>query len=268
MLSPTLPISIIRPSWPGLEGIHSLVILGDSYSAPPYSESDDGSDSWIQHLMKIRTRRKSSSSPFPHPSIYNYAIPGATVSDRLSFQLPRFFADFPKKESPTSTPSLNPDETLYVIWLGINDCGCTSADELEDILDYLSDIVHTLYVKAGARNFLLVDVPPLDRSPGALEMTRPSDLKETCDTWNSLLSSYIRTFAAETSQATILLFSAHAVLTGVLDDFVEFDFSESDVEEAGGGIWLDEIHLTSAVHSILAESLERALEALPTRPGT
>jgi hypothetical protein len=99
-------------------------------------------------------------------------------------------------------------------------------------------------------------------------MTRPSDLKETCDTWNSLLSSYIRTFTAETSQATMLLFSAHAVLTGVLDDFVEFDFSESDVEEAGGGIWLDEIHLTSAVHSIVAESLERELEALPTRPGT
>jgi hypothetical protein len=41
-----------------------------------------------------------------------------------------------------------------------------STDELEDILEHLSDIVHTLYVKAGARNFLFVDVPPLDWSPG------------------------------------------------------------------------------------------------------
>ena len=42
----------------------------------------------------------------------------------------------------------------------------TSADELEDVLEALFDIVHALYVKAGARNFLLMDVPPLDRSPG------------------------------------------------------------------------------------------------------
>lgn len=99
-------------------------------------------------------------------------------------------------------------------------------------------------------------------------MASLSDLKETCDTWNDLLSSYINTFAAETSQATVLLLSAHAVLTEVIDDFVEFNFSESDIEEAGGDIWLDEIHLTSAVHSIVAEHLQRALEALPAQPRT
>jgi hypothetical protein len=43
---------------------------------------------------------------------------------------------------------------------------CTSADELEDVVEILFDAMHELYVKAGARNFLLVDVPPLDRSPG------------------------------------------------------------------------------------------------------
>jgi hypothetical protein len=102
--------------------------------------------------------------------------------------------------------------------------------------------------------------------PTALEVT--SDLKETCETWNGLLSLYSNTFAAETSQATILLFSAHAVLTKVLDDFDEFDFNESDVEEPGGAIWLDELHLTSAVHSIVAKHLQRALESHPARSRT
>ena len=81
----------------------------------------------------------------PRPCVYNYAIPGATVADGLSFELARFFADFPKKDTPTSKPPLNPAETLYgtryahfqhdphvpilisgkilVLWLGINDCG-------------------------------------------------------------------------------------------------------------------------------------------------
>jgi hypothetical protein len=107
------------------------------------------------------------------------------------------------------------------------------------------------------------------RHPAALHVTTSlSDLKEICDTWNDMLSSYINTFASESSQATMLLLSAHAVLTEVLDDFVKFDFGESDVEEAGGNIWLDEIHLTSAVHSILAERLQRTLGALPDQPGT
>lgn len=74
--------------------------------------------------------------------MYNYAIPGATVADGLSVELARFFAVFPKKDTPISEPSLNPAETLYgtlhghdpgipilisgqnlVLWLGINDCG-------------------------------------------------------------------------------------------------------------------------------------------------
>ena len=102
--------------------------------------------------------------------------------------------------------------------------------------------------------------------PTAFEVT--IDLKETCETWNDLLSSYSNTFAADTSQATILLFSVHAVLTKVLDDFVEFNFNESDVEEAGGAIWLDELHLTGAVHSIVAEHLQRALVSHPTPSRT
>jgi hypothetical protein len=87
-----------------------------------------------------------SSSPCdPCPCVYNYAIPGATVADGLSVELARFFAVFPKKDTPTSEPSLNPAATLYgtlhghfqhdpglpilisgkilVLWLGINDCG-------------------------------------------------------------------------------------------------------------------------------------------------
>ena len=55
---------------------------------------------------------------------------------------------------------------IAVISLGINDCGGTSSDELEPIVEAIFDILHDLYVKVGARNFVLIDVPPIDRSPG------------------------------------------------------------------------------------------------------
>lgn len=52
-----------------------------------------------------------------------------------------------------------------VIFLGINDCGSTDSDELEFVIETILDTVHDLYVKAGARKFIFVNVPPIDRSP-------------------------------------------------------------------------------------------------------
>ena len=37
----------------------------------------------------------------------------------------------------------------------------------------------------------------------------------------------------------------------VLDDPLEYDFTEDDVTTEAGGIWADELHLTSEVHDIL-----------------
>ena len=53
-----------------------------------------------------------------------------------------------------------------VFFLGINDCGRTEEDDLESIVETMFDGVHDLYIKAGARNFVFVDVPPMDRFPG------------------------------------------------------------------------------------------------------
>ena len=54
---------------------------------------------------------------------------------------------------------------VLVIFLGINDCGTTEGDELDTIVENIFDALHHLYVKAGARNLILFDIPPIDRSP-------------------------------------------------------------------------------------------------------
>ena len=50
--------------------------------------------------------------------------------------------------------------------MGINDCGRTPSDDLEPIVEAIFDVLHDLYTKFLARNFVLIDVPPIDRSPG------------------------------------------------------------------------------------------------------
>jgi len=88
------------------------------------------------------------------------------------------------------------------------------------------------------------------------------DINESCATWNDFLRSHSSTFLAESTQATVVLFSAHAIVTEILDDPLNFDFGEDDVGEANGVIWVDELHLSSAAHSIIAGRLNAVLESL------
>ena len=70
--------------------------------------------------------------------------------------------------------------------------------------------------------------------------------------WNELLHEKVGEFADGTPEAAVVLFSAHAVITDVLDRPGEYAFSEQDVSKEGGAIWSDALHVTSAVHEILA----------------
>lgn len=162
---------------------------------------------------------------------------------------------------------------VIVFYLGINDCGRTLSDDLEPIAEAIFDVLHDLYTKFFARNFVLIDVPPIDRSPGgmvnsnvsapvraaymalAVESDSADDIKERVHAWNELLRSQANDFAKENNMATVFIFSSHHLLTEVLDDPLDFDFTEDDPETEGAGIWADDLHLTSAVHSIFAERL-------------
>jgi len=45
----------------------------------------------------------------------------------------------------------------------------TDADELEPIVEQIFEAMHDLYIKWKARSFLLIDVPPMHRSPGGID---------------------------------------------------------------------------------------------------
>ncbi|KAF8652630.1 hypothetical protein AX16_004291 [Volvariella volvacea WC 439] len=232
--------------WFGRDSVSGIVVFGDSYSASLEGESK----TWVDYLpnqLGIATA-----------SIHKFAFPGASVEDDMEDLLSSYFQQFPPKSKDLSATLIDHDKTLFVFYLGINDCGGTTADELEPIVETVLDAVHNLYTKSHARNFLFIDVPPTGRSPGALEIEATDTMKERVDTWNDLLRAQVEEFAASASQATVFIFSSHAVLTDILDDPEEYDFTEDDTTEVGA-IWQDGLHLTSAVHEVLAEKFVAAL---------
>ncbi|KAI0721952.1 hypothetical protein C8T65DRAFT_565188, partial [Cerioporus squamosus] len=216
---------------------------------------------WLE--VRLHQQQKKTTA------VHNFSFPGATAEDDLETQLAKFFAKFPSKSSRKSEPPLHPSRTSYVeqgvyhdlslplFHLGINDCGATDEDDLDEIVEKLLDAAHDLYVKAGARNFIFMDVIPMDRTPGAQDTDSEDTMSSRVEAWNEALRTRVAEFANSASQASVFLWLTHATLTEILDDPEQFGYTADDVTDEGGGIWLDDIHATSSVHKILAERFAR-----------
>ncbi|KAI0689877.1 hypothetical protein BC835DRAFT_1418189 [Cytidiella melzeri] len=178
--------------------------------------------------------------------VYNFAFPGATAEDDLEDELAQFYKMFPKKASPKESPPLDSTKITYFVFLGINDWGRSASDELDSVAETVLDVVHDLYVKAGARNFVFIYVPTVNCSPQAAD---------------SASSDEVRLNSAK--EATMFLLLSQQMLAAVLEDPLEFDSSDDDVTTEGGGIWADDLHLTSDVHDIYAEQILTSI--LPPR---
>jgi lysophospholipase L1-like esterase len=131
------------------------------------------------------------------------------------------------------------------------------------------DAAHELYVKAGARNFLILDVPPIDRSSrGAFPSRQCGKLPDGCSVqamgltelmapryaaWNTLLSAHVSDFASSTPKANVFLFSQHHVLSRIIDGPDVYGLAGEDE------IWADELHLTEKTHRVFAAEVFKAL---------
>lgn len=151
------------------------------------------------------------------------------------------------------------NQALFVLWMGINDCGRTDADELETIVERIFDAMHDLYVKWKARSFLLINVPPMQRSPGGKDMCIDAERYET---WNFELLQQAETFAKTASKASVFVVSSYSIISEILDHPAKYGLSDPDDavsddsdDAAEAAAWEDNIHLSEAAHQVFADRL-------------
>ncbi|KAJ8088933.1 hypothetical protein PM082_014180 [Marasmius tenuissimus] len=226
-----------------LDTAQTIIIFGDSYS----SEGDAPDTTWVKHL-----RKDLSSDVVMH----NFSFPGATAEHDLADQLFQYLSKpRPNDELWSASP---PNEVCYILFFGINDCGSNQECFLSDIVSKILEAAQRLYDEAAARNFLFIDVPPIDRSPSGVKFDCADIIERRVQTWNEEFRTQIVEFQANTATAKVNIFSLHQVLSKILDDPEDFDFTEDDSTTEGGAIWVDELHLTSEVHEIIAEQIRKA----------
>jgi phospholipase/lecithinase/hemolysin len=134
---------------------------------------------------------------------------------------------------------------------------------------------------AGARNFLFVDVPPVDRSP--LTVGQGSQAvsleKEALASYNSLLVARVSALEKSKSGVWATVFESSKVFNMILDNPEEYGFANSTgfctsyqsgtaewdtyLPECGVPVdeyfWLNNLHPTHNVHKITAMELAKVL---------
>ena len=150
-------------------------------------------------------------------------------------------------------------------------------EDIPSIIGYLITQAEAVY-ETGARNFLFIDLPPIDRSPaGQLPLTLlifsplillpvvlnwggpSSNAHEKYLTWNNSLAVQLEEFKAAFPLSKVFTFSSHDTFTRILDDPSSYGMAKEDVAIIGGEVWVDHLHPTSAVHVVLARELEAFL---------
>jgi phospholipase/lecithinase/hemolysin len=161
----------------------------------------------------------------------NLAFGGATVDSTLvAPYLPTVLSvkeQVQKEYLPIYASHFSPvpwtsDDTLFTIFIGINDIGNSYASQnatlLPTIFTELSGLVDQLYI-SGARNFLFLNVPPVDRSPltkSAGLSAQPLEAEAIAD-WNDRVSSLSKSLTKKHNDATSFVFNTHKVFSRVIE---------------------------------------------------
>lgn len=171
---------------------------------------------------------------------YNFAYGGATVDSDLvepydpsvismkeqirSQFLPGYTGDSP---TAPSAPDWQGEDSVFAFWIGINDVGNSWWYE-EPKLSELYDEIFTLYADlvaqiydVGGRNFVFLNVPPVDRSPMMIDQgpEAAEGEKKIIARWNELVEGIaIDLKTTHTDEVNVWTYDTNLSFGEVLDD--------------------------------------------------
>ncbi|KAI0648565.1 hypothetical protein C8Q79DRAFT_905431 [Trametes meyenii] len=256
-----------------IDSIKYLVVFGDSFSSigynertpPPTAEQplgvpfpgetscerlEDGTQdivydpNWVGYFtQEVNALREDSPL-----LVFDYAVAGDTVSRVKLVQVGRKFLPTIGSKSERTPGTLS--ETLFVTWIGINDCVWNLRLRISSSQASLDDFFaaqERLY-EAGARHFLFIDIPPAHTFPKGPKM---SGARAAFEAWNPLLCKGAKAFSSAHSDAMVAVFSSWDLFTRILADPSSFRL----VASTRDALFVDGFHPSSAVHTVVAREV-------------
>lgn len=187
--------------------------------------TSSGGQNWVEYL----TLQYNETSFFT----YDYALSGATVN--ISIIEASVGRDI-VTEANTFLQSYQNDSTfsgystLYAFWIGINDIKQSylgdnytgvDLDVYTEVISSYYKVVSQLYA-AGARDFLFLTVPPLEKTPlvqgSSSNSTKYPLMQRAISDYNTKLYKMARQVRHNLAYSSVFVYDAHALFASVLSD--------------------------------------------------
>lgn len=230
--------------WPGWAGITHMVTFGDSYSTTGFNDTGaqpseanplgnpaypgytaTNGPNWVDFLTTTYNKTFLET--------INLAYGGATVDSALvTPYLPTVLSlkeqvqqeYIPIYSDHPSFFDWQANDTLFATFIGINDVGNAYGEANSSLVFSLvfqeyASLMDQLY-QTGARNFLFLNVPPVNRAPLTVEAGSAAQALEATDiaAYNTNLTRLAANLSSTYSDATTFVFDTNAAFTQVLDD--------------------------------------------------
>lgn len=288
------------------EPLDKFVVFGDSLSdngnlyeymkhqmpiSPPYYQGRfTNGPLWIEKL----TEHYYGESAALH--LLDYAFAGAGVSESEDedddFETGALFSLKREVDSYLLSHRDKADESaLFVIWIGSNNY-IALPDEPEKTLLAVNDGIQNeveRLVAHGAKNFMLMTIPDLGRTPGAIEFDSIDFLTDLTNRHNSMLKTRFDLLQSKYPNVKWVFFDVNQMFLSALNQPDEYGFTnttgtcyESAMVEPSaqtvlkiastirpqlnpnacdGYLFFDIIHPTTVAHTYIAEEAYRLLDA-------
>ncbi|TDZ41297.1 Acetylesterase [Colletotrichum trifolii] len=206
---------------------------------PGQNTSSAGGPNWVQEL----TGCKQGLPRECEIQLWNFAFAGADISTTFVPLHHDYTISYENQvwqwdDYGKSVIDADPKQSLVASWIGINDINDMASftfpyKNYENFEELYTAVVaeqfaalDTVY-NAGYRNYLFLNLPPLDKTPAS--QTDPSRLPSTAmiNTFNRVVNQSAKAFTEEHPGTTALVFDTYSWLTYVFDHAADFGFTNT-----------------------------------------
>ncbi|KAI1879206.1 hypothetical protein JX265_002160 [Neoarthrinium moseri] len=270
-----------------------------------FTGTAEGGPNWVEYLTGCGVEPGEHLPSDCAIQLWDFAFAGADVSEEFlplhhNFTTPLVnqTAQYLKWAEPVLGPRIEgrgtnkkAEAALVAVWIGINDVNDSQSKKPANITfqDFWQAEIEAVFSEsvlplfgAGYRNFLFVNLPPLDRTAANQVKSNPSPSKEQVGWWNEILANRAREFAETNQGAKAMVYDANTFLNGVMNRPEQYgitnltycpDYAQLEVltkpEEYGCRpldeyFWYNSGHMSSHTHKIMVPNLIEFLEAQST----
>ncbi|KAK3688966.1 putative cellulose-binding GDSL lipase/acylhydrolase [Podospora appendiculata] len=280
---------------------HHIVPILYSREPPDTPElTPPSGDSYSQTGFNVNSTKPSAGNPLGNPALpgwtasgglnwvgflasqfnastllsYNFAYGGATTNASLVTPYATTVLSFIDQvaqfsSSIASHPSYAPwtaADTLVGVWMGVNDVG--NAWWQSDLTTLLNSIMDSYFgqlqiiYNAGARNFVLLTVPPIDKTPLMLAETAESRAGEaSCIAqYNDLIATRLAAFQAKNSGVVARIVDTGVPFNAAINNPTAYGAPNATCDNSDGVscLWFNNYHPGIAINKIVAAAVAAA----------